>query len=55
VDEVCLPLEPDAAAGRLDAFRAAGADLPVIYPVVPRAASAGDVVRTTLEALVLAR
>jgi alkanesulfonate monooxygenase SsuD/methylene tetrahydromethanopterin reductase-like flavin-dependent oxidoreductase (luciferase family) len=55
VDEVCLPLEPDAAAGRLDAFRAAGADLPVIYPVVPRAAAAADVARTTLEALVLAR
>jgi hypothetical protein len=33
VDAICLPGEAEAAAARLDAFRAAGADVVVVYPV----------------------
>ena len=33
VDAICLPGEAEAAATRLDAFRAAGADVVVVYPV----------------------
>jgi hypothetical protein len=42
---------PAAARSRLDEYRAAGADLPVVYPaVVPGIAAARSAVRT-LEAL----
>jgi hypothetical protein len=34
VDAVCLRGDPAAAKGRLDAYREAGADLPVVYPVL---------------------
>jgi len=34
VDAVCLRGDPDEARVRLDAYRAAGADLPVVYPVL---------------------
>jgi alkanesulfonate monooxygenase SsuD/methylene tetrahydromethanopterin reductase-like flavin-dependent oxidoreductase (luciferase family) len=34
VDAVCLRGDPGAARARLDAYRAAGADLPVVYPVL---------------------
>lgn len=51
LDEVCLPLDPARARDRLTEYRDAGADLPVIYPVVPRGAGPGPVARATLEAL----
>ncbi|HEX5938485.1 MAG TPA: LLM class flavin-dependent oxidoreductase [Actinomycetota bacterium] len=34
VEAVCLRGDPEQAAVRLDAYRAAGADLPVVYPVL---------------------
>jgi alkanesulfonate monooxygenase SsuD/methylene tetrahydromethanopterin reductase-like flavin-dependent oxidoreductase (luciferase family) len=40
---VCLPDEPAAARARLEAYRDAGADLPVVYPVATRADPAGSV------------
>jgi alkanesulfonate monooxygenase SsuD/methylene tetrahydromethanopterin reductase-like flavin-dependent oxidoreductase (luciferase family) len=52
LDEVCLPGDVRAARERLEAYRAAGADVPVIYPVVPAGEPAGDAVRRTLDALV---
>jgi len=54
LDEVCLPLDPARARARLTEYRTAGADLPVIYPVVPPGTEPGSVVRATLEALVTA-
>ena len=33
VRAVCLPGDPAEARARLDAYRDAGADLPVVYPV----------------------
>ena len=30
---VCLPSDPGEARARLDVYREAGADLPVVYPV----------------------
>jgi len=50
VDAICLPDEADAAAARLDAFRTAGADVVVVYPVAagPNPASSVD---DTLRAL----
>jgi len=36
VRALCLVGDPDAARARLDAFRAAGADLPIVYPVPGR-------------------
>jgi hypothetical protein len=34
VEAVCLRGDPDAARIRLEAYRLAGADLPVVYPVL---------------------
>jgi alkanesulfonate monooxygenase SsuD/methylene tetrahydromethanopterin reductase-like flavin-dependent oxidoreductase (luciferase family) len=34
VEAVCLPGDPSAAHERLEAYRRAGADLPVVYPVL---------------------
>jgi 5,10-methylenetetrahydromethanopterin reductase len=34
VEGICLRGDPDAARERLDAYRAAGAELPVVYPVL---------------------
>jgi alkanesulfonate monooxygenase SsuD/methylene tetrahydromethanopterin reductase-like flavin-dependent oxidoreductase (luciferase family) len=57
------PADPDAvmagvmlterasAADRLGAYRAAGADLPVVYPVLPPGAPSADAARTTIEAV----
>ncbi|MDP9341812.1 MAG: LLM class flavin-dependent oxidoreductase [Actinomycetota bacterium] len=36
VRELCLVGDPEAARARLDAYRAAGADLPIVYPVPGR-------------------
>jgi 5,10-methylenetetrahydromethanopterin reductase len=36
VHELCLVGDPDAAHARLDAYRAAGADVPIVYPVPGR-------------------
>jgi alkanesulfonate monooxygenase SsuD/methylene tetrahydromethanopterin reductase-like flavin-dependent oxidoreductase (luciferase family) len=43
VRAVCLPGDAGAARARLDAYREAGADLPVVYPVATRADPAGSV------------
>jgi alkanesulfonate monooxygenase SsuD/methylene tetrahydromethanopterin reductase-like flavin-dependent oxidoreductase (luciferase family) len=39
------------ARGRLDAYRAAGADLPVVYPVVPAGSPSADAALDTLRAV----
>lgn len=46
VREVCLPLDPGEARARLDAYREAGADLPVVYPVATRHDPVGSVEAT---------
>jgi alkanesulfonate monooxygenase SsuD/methylene tetrahydromethanopterin reductase-like flavin-dependent oxidoreductase (luciferase family) len=33
---VCLPADPGPARARLEAYRAAGADMPIVYPVASR-------------------
>jgi 2-methylisocitrate lyase-like PEP mutase family enzyme len=33
-EAICLRGDPDAARNRLQAYRSAGADLPVVYPVL---------------------
>ena len=43
--------EAATARERLDAYRGAGADLPVIYPVLPPGRPDAGAVRATLEAL----
>ena len=40
-----------SATARLDAYRAAGADLPVVYPVLPPGETSADAARSTLEAV----
>ncbi len=57
------PADPDAiiagvmltdrgsATARLDAYRAAGAHLPVVYPVLPPGGPSADAARSTLEAV----
>jgi alkanesulfonate monooxygenase SsuD/methylene tetrahydromethanopterin reductase-like flavin-dependent oxidoreductase (luciferase family) len=47
VDAVCLRGDPDRARERLDAYRQAGADLPVVYPVL----AAGEGRQTAVEVL----
>jgi alkanesulfonate monooxygenase SsuD/methylene tetrahydromethanopterin reductase-like flavin-dependent oxidoreductase (luciferase family) len=51
VDELCLSGRADEAARRLDRYRAAGADVPVVYPVVGAGADPVQSARATLEAL----
>ncbi len=46
VGAVCLPADPGAARARLDEYRAAGADLPVVYPVATDDDPAGSVAAT---------
>jgi alkanesulfonate monooxygenase SsuD/methylene tetrahydromethanopterin reductase-like flavin-dependent oxidoreductase (luciferase family) len=41
VEAVCLPGDPEAARERLDRYREAGADLPVVYPVLAPGEAAG--------------
>jgi hypothetical protein len=43
--------DPSTARGRLDAYRAAGADLPVVYPVLPAGPPSVDAARATLRAV----
>ncbi len=43
--------DPASARDRLAAYRAAGADLPVVYPVLPPGGPSADAARTTLEAV----
>ena len=50
VEAVCLQGDPDRARGRLETYREAGADLPVVYPVLARGEGAGASVKT-LDAL----
>lgn len=50
VEAVCLRGDPDAARTRLDAYRRAGADLPVVYPVLA-AGEGSDASLTVLRAL----
>jgi alkanesulfonate monooxygenase SsuD/methylene tetrahydromethanopterin reductase-like flavin-dependent oxidoreductase (luciferase family) len=50
VDAVCLRGDPDRARDRLEAYRAAGADLPVVYPVLARG-EGPEASIATLEAL----
>jgi alkanesulfonate monooxygenase SsuD/methylene tetrahydromethanopterin reductase-like flavin-dependent oxidoreductase (luciferase family) len=50
VRAVCLSGDPVVARERLEAFREAGADLPVVYPVAARDDPAGSA-RSTLERL----
>ena len=47
VNAVCLRGDPDRARERLDAYRQAGADLPVVYPVL----AAGEGRETAVEVL----
>jgi alkanesulfonate monooxygenase SsuD/methylene tetrahydromethanopterin reductase-like flavin-dependent oxidoreductase (luciferase family) len=49
VRAVCLPGDPAEARARLDAYRDAGADLPVVYPV-PAGDDAAGSVEATLRA-----
>jgi alkanesulfonate monooxygenase SsuD/methylene tetrahydromethanopterin reductase-like flavin-dependent oxidoreductase (luciferase family) len=51
VREVCLVGERSFATGRLDSYRLAGADLPVVYPVVLPGPNPAASARVTLEAL----
>jgi hypothetical protein len=46
VDAVCLRGDPGRARDRLNAYRAAGADLPVVYPVLARGEGAAASIRT---------
>jgi len=46
VRAVCLPADPADARARLDAYREAGADLPVVYPVATRDDGAASVEAT---------
>ncbi|MGZ5292508.1 MAG: LLM class flavin-dependent oxidoreductase [Actinomycetota bacterium] len=46
VRAVCLPGDPSEARARLDAYREAGADLPVVYPVPTHDDAAGSVEAT---------
>lgn len=48
VRAVCLVGEPATARARLDAFREAGADLPVVYPVATAEDAVGSVARTLI-------
>src|SRR5207249_1575334 len=50
VASVCLPADPAAARERLLAYAEAGADLPVVYPVVA-GPDASDDARATLRGL----
>jgi alkanesulfonate monooxygenase SsuD/methylene tetrahydromethanopterin reductase-like flavin-dependent oxidoreductase (luciferase family) len=43
--------DPGAAADRLAAYRAAGADLPVVYPVLPPGGPSADAARETIRAV----
>jgi 5,10-methylenetetrahydromethanopterin reductase len=47
VEAVCLRGDPDRAAERLEAYRDAGADLPVVYPVLAR----GDAAQASIATL----
>jgi 5,10-methylenetetrahydromethanopterin reductase len=51
VREVCLVGEPSVAAGRLESYRRAGADLPVVYPILLPGRDPASSARVTLEAL----
>ncbi|HZB02125.1 MAG TPA: hypothetical protein VE800_08460, partial [Actinomycetota bacterium] len=46
VEAVCLRGDPGRARDRLDAYRAAGADLPVVYPVLAPGEGAAASIRT---------
>jgi alkanesulfonate monooxygenase SsuD/methylene tetrahydromethanopterin reductase-like flavin-dependent oxidoreductase (luciferase family) len=46
IRQVCLSGDPVGARARLEAFRDAGADLPVVYPVVTVADPAGSAIQT---------
>jgi len=46
VAAVCLPADPEAARERLLAYAAAGADLPVVYPVVAGTDASDDALAT---------
>ena len=46
IHQVCLSGDPKDARARLEAFRDAGADLPVVYPVVTGADPAGSAAET---------
>jgi 5,10-methylenetetrahydromethanopterin reductase len=50
VDAVCLRGDPDRASDRLEAYRRAGADLPVVYPVLA-VGEGGESALTALRAL----
>ena len=51
VREVSLVGEPSHARGRLESYRLAGADLPVVYPVVVPGVPPAGSARATLRAL----
>jgi alkanesulfonate monooxygenase SsuD/methylene tetrahydromethanopterin reductase-like flavin-dependent oxidoreductase (luciferase family) len=51
VRAVCLVGDRAAARDRLDAYRAAGARLPVVYPIVPEGGSPADHALATLRSL----
>jgi alkanesulfonate monooxygenase SsuD/methylene tetrahydromethanopterin reductase-like flavin-dependent oxidoreductase (luciferase family) len=46
VDAVCLRGDPERARDRLDAYRVAGADLPVVYPVLAPGETAEESIAT---------
>jgi alkanesulfonate monooxygenase SsuD/methylene tetrahydromethanopterin reductase-like flavin-dependent oxidoreductase (luciferase family) len=51
VRAVALPGDPSAARERLEAYREAGADLPVVYPVATPGDAVGSVARTLIAAV----
>jgi alkanesulfonate monooxygenase SsuD/methylene tetrahydromethanopterin reductase-like flavin-dependent oxidoreductase (luciferase family) len=51
VRSVALLGDPSAARERLDAYREAGADLPVVYPVATSEDPIGSVARTLIAAM----
>jgi alkanesulfonate monooxygenase SsuD/methylene tetrahydromethanopterin reductase-like flavin-dependent oxidoreductase (luciferase family) len=52
VEEIFLPFDLADARARLDAYRDAGADLPIVYPVVRPGAGAFEAAANTIRAVV---
>jgi hypothetical protein len=51
ITRAVMLLDPGTASEDLDAYRSAGADMPVVYPVVPQGAPDGEAARSTLMAV----
>ena len=51
VRAICLVGNATAVRGRLDAYRGAGADLPVVYPMPVPGSEPGDSITATIRGL----